>query len=201
MVIKMNYFQTLPKLIVRDKQTSQIVTNLLTRVNIISTLLQDPLIFYAYDIQDSDTPEIIAHKYYGDVNRFWMVLFANQILDPQWDWPLTGPVFDSYVNGKYTIQELSLPHHYEKIITNTTIPDGSVSLETITISEEDYNDLLESSKTYSTVTGNVNIQISKNAVDNYTYELNLNESKRKIKLINKTYASKLEVEFNKLMNT
>jgi hypothetical protein len=197
----MNYFQTLPKLIVRDKQSIQVVTNLLARVNIISSLVEDPLIYYAYDIKDSDTPEIIAHKYYGNVNRFWMVLFSNQILDPQWDWPLTNRVFDFYINEKYTIQELSLTHHYEKIVTNTTIPDGSVSSETITISEEDYNDLLESSITYSTVTGKVNIQISKRAVDNYTYELNLNESKRKIKLLNKSYATKLEVEFNKLMNT
>jgi hypothetical protein len=197
----MNYFQTLPKLIVKDKQSIQVVTNLLARVNIISSLVEDPLIYYAYDIKDSDTPEIIAHKYYGNVNRFWMVLFSNQILDPQWDWPLTNRVFDSYINEKYTIQELSLPHHYEKVVTNTIIPDGSISSETITISEEDYNNLFESSKTYSTVTGKVNIQISKRAVDNYTYELNLNELKRKIKLLNKSYATKLEVEFNKLMNT
>ena len=197
----MNYFQTLPKLLVKDKQSIQIVTNLLARVNIISSLMEDPLIYYSYDIQDSDTPEIIAHKYYGSMSSFWMVLFANQMLDPQWDWPLTGAVFDSYVNGKYTLQQLSLPHHYEKIITNITIPDGSVSSKTITISEEDYNNLSESSNTYSTVTGNVNISISKNVVDNYTYELDLNESKRNIKILNKIYVDKLEVEFNKLMNT
>ena len=196
----MNYFQTLPKLLVKDKQSIQVATNLLARVNIISSLIEDPLIYYSYDIQDSDTPEIIAHKYYGSVNRFWMVLFANQILDPQWDWPMNNLVFDSFINSKYTIQELSQTHHFEKIITNTTIPEGLVSSETITISEDDYNDLFESSKTYSTVTGNVNIRISKNAVDNYTYEYNLNESKRNIKLLNKSYADKLEVEFNKLMN-
>lgn len=197
----MNYFQTLPKLLVKDKQSIQVATNLLARVNIISSLIEDPLIYYSYDIQDSDTPEIIAHKYYGSMSRFWMVLFANQILDPQWDWPLTGAVFDSYVNGKYTLQQLSLPHHYEKIITNTTIPDGSVSSKTITMSEEEYNNLSESSNTYSTVTGNVNISISKNVVDNYTYELDLNQSKRNIKILNKIYVDKLEVEFNKLMNT
>jgi len=196
----MNYFQTLPKLIISEKQTSQIVTNLLTRVNIISTLLQDPLIFYSYDIKDSDTPEIIAHKYYGSVDRFWMVLISNEILDPQWDWPMTNRVFDSYINEKYTPAEQDEVHHYQKTITNTTVPEGIITSETFTISEEDYNALVESSRTYSTITGNVNINISKNVVDNYTYELNLNESKRKIKLLNKSYATKLETEFNKLMN-
>ena len=196
----MQYFQTLPKLLVKDKQSIQSVTNLLARVNIISSLMEDPLIYYTYDIQDSDTPEIIAHKYYGSVNRFWMVLFANQMLDPQWDWPMNNVVFDSYINQKYSIVEQSQIHHYEKIITNTTIPDGSVSTETITISEEDYNNLFETSRTYSTITGNVNITVTKNVVDNYTYEYDLNESKRNIKLLNKTYADKLETEFNKLMN-
>jgi hypothetical protein len=196
----MNYFQTLPKLIVRDKQTSQIVTNLLARVNIISTLLENPLIFYEYDIQDSDTPEIIAHKYYGSMDRFWMVLFSNEMLDPQWDWPMTSRVFDSYINAKYTPAEQEALHHYQKTVTNTTLPEGIITSETFTISEDDYNDLVESSRTYSTITGNVNIKISKNIVDNYTYELNLNESKRKIKLLNKSYASRLETEFNKLMN-
>jgi len=196
----MQYFQTLPKLAVKDKQSIQIATNLLARVSIVSSLMEDPLIYYTYDIQESDTPEIIAHKYYGDVNRFWMVLFANQMLDPQWDWPLPNKVFDSYINQKYTIVEQSQIHHYEKIITNTTIPDGSVSTEIITISEEDYNNLFETSRTYSTITGNVNITVTKNVVDNYTYEYDLNESKRNIKLLNKTYADRLETEFNKLMN-
>jgi hypothetical protein len=196
----MNYFQTLPKLVIRDKQTSQITTNILARVNLISTLLQDPLIFYSYDIKDSDTPEIIAHKYYGSVERFWMVLFSNEILDPQWDWPMTNKVFDSYVNQKYTPIELSEVNHYEKIITNTSLPEGIISSKIINISEDEYNSLDESSRTYSTITGDVNITTTKRVVDNYTYELNLNESKRRIKLINKSYATRLETEFNKLMN-
>ena len=200
MVIKMIYFQNLPKLIVRDKQTSQIVTNLLARVNLISDLLENPLIFYSYDIQESDTPEIIAHKYYGSVDRFWMVLFSNEMLDPQWYWPLTSKVFDSYMNSKYTPNELDQINHYEKTITNTILPEGTSSSKTINISEEEFNSLVETSKTYSTTTGDVNITITKRAVDNYTYEYDLNESKRKIKLLNKSYATRLENEFIKLMN-
>ena len=199
--IKMNYFQTLPKLVVKEKQSAQIITNLLARVNIISDLFQDPLLFYTYDIKDSDTPEIIAHKYYGDVNRFWMVLFSNEIVDPQWDWPMSTKVFDSYINDKYSPIELTQVHHYEKIITTTNLQNNMVKKEVITISEDDYNSLLETSKNYTTITGDVNIQISKNVVDNYTYEYDLNESKRTIKLINKVYATRIETEFNKLMNS
>jgi hypothetical protein len=33
-------------------------------------------------MRDTDTPEIIAHKLYGDPNKYWIILLANQILDP-----------------------------------------------------------------------------------------------------------------------
>ena len=87
----MQYFSTLPKIVYIDKdQTSRVYTNLMSRADIIPSLLDNPLVFYTYDIQDEDTPEIVASKYYGDVNRHWLVLYANQILDPQWQWPLTS---------------------------------------------------------------------------------------------------------------
>jgi hypothetical protein len=58
-------------------------------------------LYYTYDIQEGDTPEIIAHKYYGDSYRYWIVLFANELLDPQWDWPMTYKMFEQYLADKY----------------------------------------------------------------------------------------------------
>ena len=37
--------------------------------------------FDYYDVKDGETPEMIAHKYYGDVNLHWIVLIANDIID------------------------------------------------------------------------------------------------------------------------
>lgn len=197
----MNYFKTLPKLIVRDNQSTQVITNLLARSSIISSMLTDPLLFYSYDVQDSDTPEIIAHKYYDDMERFWIVLFANQILDPQWDWPMSGFVFNKYIENKYTPSELIEVHHYEKIITQTDNISGTVTVEKIVIDEDTYNDLSPSTNTYTLPSGTATIAITKKTVDNFEYEMTLNESKRNIKLLNKAYAGRLEEEFNKLMNT
>lgn len=63
----MQYFDTLPKIIVEDNRgVSSIVTNLLARCSVIPNILKNPMVFYRYDIQEDDTPEIVAHKYYDD---------------------------------------------------------------------------------------------------------------------------------------
>ena len=130
----MKYFSILPQMIVTDpKGNSKVFTNIMARTSIIPSLFQNPLLFYSYDIQDSDTPELIAHKYYGYIERFWMVLFANQILDPQWDWPLNTNDFNAYITNKYpSTDPYNTVKEYQKIITQydsttqetTIVPTG-----------------------------------------------------------------------------
>mgnify|MGYP003348404514 FL=1 len=103
----MQYFDTLPKIIYTDQYgVRRIKTNIMARTNIIPQVLKNPLLYYSYDIQDSDTPEIIAHKYYNDMYRYWLVLFANQLMDPQWNWPLNYNAFQSYLQDKYGSQNI-----------------------------------------------------------------------------------------------
>jgi hypothetical protein len=194
----MDYFQTLPKVIITQNNTSKVFTNLLARSSIVSSLLTNPLLFYSYDIQENDTPEIIAHKYYKNMSRFWVVLFSNQLLDPQWDWPMESSVFNQYLTNKYP-SNLYAVHHYEKIVKKTDNISRTLTTENIIIDEETYNNLVESTETYTLSSGSVTVNITKNIVDNYTYELNLNESKRNIKLLNSSYVQQVEKEFKKLM--
>ena len=37
--------------------------------------------FDYYDVKDGETPEMIAHKYYDDVELHWTILVANDIVD------------------------------------------------------------------------------------------------------------------------
>ncbi len=198
----MKYFRTLPKLNKIDERGNVIlVTNLLARASIIEKLLKNPLIFYSYDIQESDTPEILAHKYYGDIERFWLILFANQLLDPQWDWPLNSINFQKYLNDKYTTEQLAQAHHYEKIITTTDRGSKTKTEHKIIIDEETYDTFINSENGYALPNGTIVIvEEQKNIVSNFEYELQLNESKRNIKLLNKTYAEQIESEFVRLMS-
>ena len=123
----MKYFNSLPTISVTTKgNKTQTYKNLMTRLSMIPSVLTNPINFYTYDIQEGDTPEIIAHKYYNDMYRYWIILFANEILDPQWSWPLNSQQFESYIKDKYGYNEItghwttnpySTIHHYTKKIT------------------------------------------------------------------------------------
>jgi hypothetical protein len=197
----MKYFNTLPKIITSDYNGSVIIlTNLLARANIIPEALKSPLLYYTYDIQEGDTPEIVAHKYYGDSYRYWIVLFANQMIDPQWDWPLSGSNFNRYIADKYTsFNPYSTVHHYEKIVEQTDVSTNTITKNMIVISQTSYNSLVSGTSTYILPTGVASVTITGRAVDYYTYELELNESKRSIQLLNRNYVNEFELELKKLM--
>lgn len=196
----MQYFDSLPKVIKTKDGISILMTDLMARCSIIPEILRDPMLYYEYTIQDGDTPEIVAYKYYGDSYRYWIVLFANQITDPQWDWPLSSNDFDAYISDKYqTFNPYSTIHHYEKIITQYDAVTQTTTTKNIIIDEETYNSLITGTNTYTLPTGNVTVTVSKAAVSFYDYELNLNESKRTINILNVNYVDQLEEQFKELM--
>ena len=52
----------------------KVVTNLLRRVALRANLREDTLVFDTYDVRDGETPEILAHKLYGDSELNWIIL-------------------------------------------------------------------------------------------------------------------------------
>lgn len=197
----MQYFNSLPKIRYVDRNNvTTVYTNLMARASVIPSVLNNALVYYSYDVQDGDTPEIIAYKYYGDVNRFWIVLYCNQLNDPQWDWPLSSNKFQKYILNKYNTGNLNSTHHYERITTKTNINTNTTTVETETISQEVYNSLESNTTiTYTLGSETIRVNIVKGVVTNYEYENSLNESKRNIKILNKAYADKLESQFLELM--
>jgi hypothetical protein len=197
----MKYFATLPKVVYTDKMgSSKVMTNIMARASLKNTLFDNPVIYYTYDIQDGDTPEIIAHKYYGDVYRYWIVLYVNQIMDPQWGWPVSSNAFDSYIADKYpSINVYNTPHHYEKVITQFDSGTNTTTTNTLVIDEYTYNNLPESTSSVTFPSGTVTINTTKRVVSLFDYELNLNESKRSIKILNSNYVNQFETELTDLM--
>lgn len=199
----MQYFNTLPKLIKTDaKGNSILLTNLMARASLVSSLMTSPAVYYRYDIQEGDTPEIIAYKYYGDSYRYWIVLFINQIVDPQWQWPMSTSVFQDYLEQKYgpTYPFTSTVHHYEKIITSTDIQSNQVTERKIIIAQAEYNSLVPNTEIFTLPSGGrVTVTTSKLVVSVYDYELNQNEKNRNIKILKSTYVNQMEKELTTLM--
>ena len=208
----MKYFDSLPFLANRDSDNNIYVTrNILVRTKMISQLAKNPLLFYQYALQDGDTPEIVANKYYGTSYRYWIVLQGNpNILDPQFDWPYSNQQFILYLKDKYAEaaggadQVLSYingtVHHYEKIITTVDNNTQTTAIKNVEIDEDTYNSLTQFSQTQSFADGSsVKYTVSKTAISIYDYENNLNESKRNINLINSAYASQVEEQYQSLV--
>lgn len=206
----MKYFNSLPTINNQDAFGNvQQLKNLVVRSKLINKLADNPLIYYKYTIQESDTPEIVAYKYYGDSYRYWLVLLSNETLDPLWDWPLTSRQFGEYLNDKYSAAAGAQPvieytqltvHHYEKVITTYDDSTQTTVVKNVIIDEDAYTSLIEKTTERSFSYGsNITYTVSKKAVSIYDYEDNLNESKRDIKLINSNYVSDLETQFQVLM--
>jgi len=208
----MYYFKTLPKIITPDQNGYPILmTNLLSRASIVQELLNNPMQFYEYAIQEGDTPEIVAEKYYGDPFKYWIVLFSNQILDPVWEWPMSYSSLLEYIDSKYATEAEdagktpyeyvnTTVHEYKKIITTTDVFTRNETVKEVSITEDDYNTLSESTTTYDIPGGtSCIVAITKNIVTLFDYEENLNETRRQIKLLNSIYAGEMEQQLQVLM--
>lgn len=89
----------------------QIVRDILFRTAFIRDALDKKTAYTEYIIRDGDTPDILANKIYGDSEAHWIILYANEILDPQFDWPMTTNVFNKYIADKYrTMAEADVGH-------------------------------------------------------------------------------------------
>ena len=93
----MKYFSNFPKIDYSDN----VATNILVRAKIRDLILQNNVIYYEYDLDDWERPDILALKYYGSVDHTWILFYANEILDPIYDWLLSYEDFNNYLLSKY----------------------------------------------------------------------------------------------------
>jgi len=220
------YFKFFPKIAYTfDKNTinQQLVTNILARSTFLKEVSENSSVYFKYSVKESDTPEIIAHKIYGDSYRAWIVLLFNNITDPKYDFPMKEEVLNSYIEKKYlqTItQAKSTIHHYNLNIVKQVILNNTVfsnTEENYSVTARDYNFatgvlqnrvvpvVADTSTTpevenVALTNGRTLVITSKvTAVSNYTYEFEENEKKREIRLLDPLYVPNVESEFKKLM--
>lgn len=176
------------------------VTDIFKRVRFRQQLLTNARLYYPYQIKDSDTPEIIAHKYYGSVDYYWVVLLVNNITDPLRQWPKNYAAFVRYIRDKYSSLEnaqISI-HHYEKIITKTNSA-GEISQNITVIDETQYNTLSSVvPEVFTSDTQTVTVTTTRRAIDAYTYEEQQNDLARNIFLLKSEYLSQVIEELESL---
>lgn len=142
-----SYFDRVPKIkydinrsLVNPKYET--VTNIFFRVKVINEVLNNLDSYFVAEIEDSDTPEILAEKVYKDAGAGWIITMANRMIDPQWDWPLKYDEFNKFIVGKYGSVESALTtiHHYEMVVTRTLMPDNVTTERKYIVNGEKFTD-------------------------------------------------------------
>lgn len=148
------------------------VPNLTVRYKIMEVLKSQSAAYFDYSIHDGVRADMIADQYYGDSSLDWIVYLTNNITDPQWEWPLPQEIFDDYIRSKYGSVEIAQAtiHHYEFIVQRQTVDfEGNIVPENrVTVDLDTYN---------TTPSDQRGIKY------NYDYEIDVNESKRNIRLL------------------
>ena len=175
------YFAKFPKIMydILGDGNSTVVTDLLRRVKIKSSIKDSLTMFDTYSVEGGESPETIAYKLYGDSKYHYVILLLNNITDRYYGWPLGDSEFETYVTNKYA--EPGAIHHYE--VTQS-------SGRTTSNGPDDYSHRIE-----------VNSDASgAQSVSNYEYERRIQDQLRQIKLLNPDYLPAFEKEFNKLIS-
>lgn len=176
-----DYFPTIEHDLTNNGQRVRL-TNILRRFKVTDSATKAD-VFYEYDIQAGDRPDTIAEKYYGSSAHAWVVLHYNDIQDPIFGWALFNRDFEEYVTAKYgsiaTAQ--ATVHEYRRILTQQqTKVDGTVISERYVVVDKDTYDTLD--------------EINKKSISKWDWELEENDKKRKIKILDKKYLDQVIAE-------
>lgn len=176
------------------------VKDIFFRVKIFDSIRQNTLVYYPYYIKDNETPEDIAYKYYNDPTKNWIVLMANNIVDPQFGWPLSYQNFIRYMDAKYgdinnTYETI---HHYEKNILREGSNFGSLpQIDTFIIDYNTFKNTPEFSFQEINLQDGTTVAITTTTtpIFIFDYENDINEAKKQINLISNQYINQIQNEF------
>jgi hypothetical protein len=151
----------------------RVVTNIMSRVRMRTNMKKNVIMLEPYQVQENETPEIVADKHHGSPYYHWVVMLLNDISDINHDWVKSTRQLQKYLTNKYTETQLAETHHYE---ISQTSGDTDIKIE------------VENS-TYP----------SASSVTNYEYEVAINDGKRSIDLLRNEYLGFFEDEFRNLI--
>jgi hypothetical protein len=210
-----NYFNNFPTTYYTNNNLNNnhldVVTDITKRIAFEESFKDNSSLYLDFLISDEDTPEVVAHKYYGDVEKHWAILMMNNIIDPQFDWPLRQRDLPNYIKSKYASKaaanqtglewaQANIKSYY-RIETKTVVSTGQETITKTEIDSNTYTNLIESTHTYQLQDGkNLSFIITKEVEYYYDYEINLNEEKRKIKILRKEYIPLLNTELQNIFN-
>jgi hypothetical protein len=186
------YFRPFPLIEydIKKNQKTSLLTNIMTRFKIVESFQRQEAVYYDYSVKDGERADTIAFKYYNDASLDWVIYLTNNIIDPEFDWPLSTNAANKYIVKKYgsITAANEQVHHYEQLVTahqvlfdGTVIPEKYEQIDLTT-----YNSLASADRRIVTA---------------YEYEHRENEAKREIKLLSADFLPDLLTQVKTAFNT
>jgi len=193
------YFGSFPLMLytLDDRRSGQVVTDLARRAGYNKEFINNIAFYEFYDVKDGESPEIVSDIFYNTPLYHWVILHANNIIDPRYDWPMSqenllrfcirkyGGEPEIYKTKLYTNQKNYVVDSYSGLQENSPRSDK----EEVFISFEDGSTLLLTDPPFTIY-----------SVSRLEYETAINEAKRKIKIPKSEVVSEIVNTFSKLIN-
>ena len=183
-----NYFRNLPRVGYdingTGKDSFLSVTNIMKRVKFKPSVLDDISNYYPYYVKEGERPDIISHAQYGTIGYAYLIMLINDIQDPNFDWPLSSQIFEKFIINKYGSVTLAIAgvKNYYQIIraevartgTSERVPEVKFAVDETTYDALDTAD--------------------RSTLTDYDYEVELNDAKREIRLINPAFVQDIDYQ-------
>ena len=178
----MSYFSKFPLLAydIKNNNNYKLLPDILRRVKLRALVKSGGMLFDKYDVKENEKPEDVAFKWFGDPELHWVILMTNNITDRYYEWPMTQVQFAEYLTDKYGAGNEDGIHHYE-----VTQDSGRTSGQ----GPSDYSHKVE----VNSDTDNAS------SVSNREYEERIQDTKRQIQLLNKSFLGDFIAEFDRLI--
>ena len=180
-----SYFRQLPELdypsLSNDRNSVydyQVVKNLFKRAVIRDDIFDAVTAFTKYSVKGDERPDQVAYNFYNDSGLDWVILTTNNIVHVRDEWPMGNHDFLTYLNTKYTEEELANIHHYEtKLIRNSR--GQLIQPEGITVPEDHSITFLDNG-----------VSRTETQITSFTFlenEIRLNDNKRNINVLKQEF--------------
>lgn len=194
----MSYFREIPDIeypsFLNDKNSSLDyvrVKNLFRRVKLRDDLQNVFTLFNNYIVRDGARPDSVAEEIYGNPNYDWVVVMSAGIINLRNEWPLSNYELYNYVSNKYGTELNAVKHYVTKEVRDSNdrliLPAGKIVDGNFTIPDPANTRLnLAQSKVVTPVT-------------NFSYETELNEEKRRLRILKPSYVETFVDDFKSIM--
>ena len=116
------YFSIVPSIVYDEKPIKYpfsdadrvIAKNFFRRYKLNDDIFSYAVFFNKYAIEDGERPDILADKLYGSPKYDWVILLTNNLVNAQYDWPLSNYDLIKTLEKEYDDPYNEI-HHYETI--------------------------------------------------------------------------------------